>query len=72
MFMGNEPKNLATIEHIYHRRDLRRAIENKLVMACYNCNQKRNMEYETFYKSFEITQPIMDIRNYIKFSKKRK
>lgn len=68
---GDLPKCLATIEHVYHKRDIRRTIENKIVMACYKCNQNKNDEYCMFYKSFETSQTVIDIRRLLRYSKKR-
>lgn len=68
---GNEPKNLATTEHIYNKRDLRRLLNNKIVMACFNCNQKKGVQDNDFYKSFFEQQPIMDIRKFLRYANKR-
>ena len=41
----NAKVKIATIDHIYDKRDLRRYLvteEENTVISCYNCNQKRN------------------------------
>lgn len=43
------PRNAATLDHVYTRKDARRTSDNKnqVVLACYDCNQRRG------YRPFE-------------------
>lgn len=43
---NKQPKNLATIEHIYHKFDEQRKKKGRWVLACYECNQKKGKEKE--------------------------
>lgn len=39
------PDNLATVEHIYGRYDIRRAVCKRTVLSCYKCNcEKAHLE----------------------------
>lgn len=56
------PDNLATVEHIYPRTDIRRALCGKIVIACYKCNNgKAAKENQDLARS--IWSNIFDIRN---------
>ena len=50
---GNAPHNLATVDHVYPRIDRKLKIikrlnqRNPLVLACFECNQRRNVEQLT-------------------------
>lgn len=59
------PKNAATIEHVYCRRDIRRCLENKLVLACYKCNQEKNNEFNANYKEWNEGIFVFDIREFL-------
>lgn len=41
---GSQKDNAATLDHLFSNLDLRRLLKggNKLVLACYKCNQRRN------------------------------
>lgn len=46
---GSLLPNHATIEHVYNKWDIRRAIEpygKKKIVVCYSCNQKSQHEFE--------------------------
>jgi len=60
--------NMATIEHIYSRLDIRRLIpgcENKIRLCCYRCNQDRNTaETAEFHKNYYNLQvSIIELLN---------
>lgn len=52
---GQVPDNVATIEHLYSKKDQRRhdckrlRIPSPTVIACYKCNHKRGGEYAEIY-----------------------
>lgn len=68
---GNEPKNLATIDHVFSRNDIRRFVgnnRNKITLYCFKCNQNKNMHerkdlswsrYESRYPPFDIRELLL-------------
>ena len=41
---GIQFKNTATLDHVYQKWDIRRAICKDVVLCCFKCNQERNHE----------------------------
>lgn len=53
--------NLATVEHVYGRYDIRRAICKKTILCCYKCNHLRgNEEHGAIFKEYYKTGMDLD------------
>lgn len=59
----NPPPNLATIDHIYHKRSPhRREPEGgKVVLACFECNHRRGEEHSKIYS---IRLPVLNNKKF--------
>jgi len=57
------PKNVITIDHVYHRWDIRRALKrHEVVLSCLECNLKRDFEFKMkFYEGYSREEPQMSI-----------
>lgn len=62
------PMNMATVDHIYDRNDIRRHLDNgqTKVLACFKCNQERRI-YLTFTEWRFVE--IIDIRDLLTVQK---
>jgi len=48
----NHSSNIATIEHVYNKMDIRRFLENKKVLCCYKCNNSKGaIDYDNVFNS---------------------
>lgn len=62
---GNEPKNLATVEHLYPAWDIRRALcsfYEHTVLSCWKCNQEKNEADYSHLREHEVFIPVIDIK----------
>jgi len=45
--------DMATVEHLFSKNDIRRKIKNYKILSCYKCNNKRNNEeLKLIYKDY--------------------
>lgn len=52
----------ATIEHLYPKWDIRRALSEKVVLACYKCNNGKNIDdYNKMFEGFTYLGNEFDI-----------
>jgi len=60
------PDNLATVEHIYGRYDIRRAVCKKTVLSCYKCNcDKAILETKEIHQCHYNMPYTIDIKELI-------
>lgn len=70
---ANEPNNMATLDHLYSRWDIRRlfpASEKKVVLSCLKCNRDKNfreMRMNAEYSDFN--RKVIDIDSFIQHQK---
>lgn len=64
---NNFPPNMATVEHIYNKYDIRRSLSRKTVLACYSCNQEKIKNDGTeIFTNYYKNMPEINILTLIK------
>jgi len=66
-YKGNEPENMATLDHLLDRFDIRRKLDESYVLACHKCNKTRMIQRNCILgdRTAELLYPAFDIRELI-------